>query len=105
VCLVILRLLEDFFIHFIPVYRRVAMLGQQVLQQLDAGVGQFYFLDLGQIVVIKDVYLSGAVFAQLEYLLNALSASPTIPRTRAFICAISGALPLVSLKTIERAAR
>ena len=80
---------------------------EELLQQLDLGVGQFDLLDLGQVVVLEDVDLGGPVFAEFEDLLHAIAcrASEIISRTLAFICALSGASPLVSLATIDRTAR
>ena len=39
---------------------------QQLLEQLDLGVGEFDLLDLGEVVVAEDVDLGGAVFAEFE---------------------------------------
>ena len=83
-------------------------LGQQLLQQLDLGVGQLDLLDLGQIVVVEDVDARRpcpSPILKISSTPSALSASLIISRTLAFICAVSGALPLVSLKMIERTAR
>ncbi len=62
VCLVIFRLLKDFFIHFIPVYRRVAMLGQQQYQidlQLGLDVLALAPVGVSHLVVHHGFYLGG----------------------------------------------
>jgi hypothetical protein len=80
---------------------------EELLEELDLGVGEFDLLDLGEVVVAEDVDLGGAVFAEFEDLFDAVAgrASAIISRTLAFIWALSGASPLVSLATMERTAR
>ena len=46
---------------------------QELLQQLDLGVRQFDLLDLGEVVVVEDVDLGRAVFAELEDLFDAIA--------------------------------
>ena len=63
-------------------------------------------ISLGEVVVMN-VDLRATVGAEFEDLFDAVAcrASEIISRTLAFIWALSGASPLVSLATMERTAR